>query len=81
MVILSKSSISVVDYMLSIISAGELWPESKYHSYELITLAVVNAMNHFRHYLQGYCFTVVKYCNSLKALRNKVDLTLRVHRW
>ncbi|CAH2211450.1 jg9766, partial [Pararge aegeria aegeria] len=28
-------------------------PESRYHSYELETLAVVNAIKHFRHYLQG----------------------------
>ncbi|CAH2102350.1 unnamed protein product [Euphydryas editha] len=55
--------------------------ESKYHSYELETLAVVNAVKHFRHYLQGRHFEVVTDCNSLKASRNKVDITPRVHRW
>lgn len=55
--------------------------ESKYHSYELETLAVVNAVKHFRHYLQGRHFTVVTDCNSLKSSHNKVDLTPRVHRW
>ncbi|XP_076283962.1 uncharacterized protein LOC143210721 [Lasioglossum baleicum] len=56
-------------------------PESRYHSYELETLAVVNAIKHFRHYLEGRQFTVITDCNSLKASRNKVDLTPRVHRW
>lgn len=55
--------------------------ESRYHSYELKTLAVVNSVKHFRHYLYGRTFTVVSDCNSLKASRTKVDLTPRVHRW
>jgi len=55
--------------------------ESKYHSYELETLAVVNAIKHFRHYLQGRKFVVYTDCNSLKASRTKLDLTPRVHRW
>lgn len=55
--------------------------ESKYHSYELETLAVVNAVKNFRHYLHGKKFTVVTDCNSLKAARTKLDLTPRVHRW
>lgn len=55
--------------------------ESRYHSYELETLAVVNSVKHFRHYLYGRSFTVVTDCNSLKASRTKVDLTPRVHRW
>ncbi|CAH2106762.1 unnamed protein product [Euphydryas editha] len=55
--------------------------ESRYHSYELETLAVVNSVKHFRHYLYGRTFTVVTDCNSLKASRTKVDLTPRVHRW
>lgn len=55
-------------------------PESRYHSYELETLAVVNAVKHFRHYLHGK-FTVVTDCNSLQASRRKLDLTPRVHRW
>lgn len=55
--------------------------ESRYHSYELETLAVVNAVRHFRQYLHGQKFIVVTDCNSLKLSRNKVDLTPRVHRW
>lgn len=55
--------------------------ESKYHSYELETLAVVNAVKHFRHYLYGNRFAVVTDCNSLKSSHSKADLTPRVHRW
>lgn len=56
-------------------------PESRYHSYELETLAVVNAVKHFKHFLQGRKFVVVTDCNSLKAAHRKIDLTPRVHRW
>lgn len=55
--------------------------ESKYHSYELETLAVVNAVKHFRQYLHGRKFTVVTDCSSLQSTRRKLDLTPRVHRW
>lgn len=55
--------------------------ESKYHSYELETLAVVNAIKHFRHYLHGRKFLVVTDCSSLRATRRKIDLTPQVHRW
>jgi transposase InsO family protein len=56
-------------------------PESAYHSYELETLAVVNAVKHFRHFLVGRRFTVITDCNSLKAARTKHDLTPRAQRW
>lgn len=55
--------------------------ESRYHSYELETLAVVRAVEHFRHFLYGRKFTVFTDCNSLKASHSKRDLTPRVHRW
>lgn len=55
--------------------------ESRYHSYELETLAVVRAVENFRHYLYGQRFTVFTDCNSLKASKAKVDLSPRVHRW
>ena len=53
---------------------------TRYHSYELETLAVVNAIKHFRHYLHGREFLVVTDCNSLKASSSKVHLNDRVHR-
>lgn len=55
--------------------------KSRYHSYELETLAVVKSVEHFRHYLYGRKFTVFTDCNSLKASHSKKDLTPRVHRW
>ncbi|KAL0810648.1 hypothetical protein ABMA28_010755 [Loxostege sticticalis] len=55
--------------------------ESKYHSYELETLAVVKALQHFRHYLVGVHFTVVTDCNALKLTQRKKDLLPRVARW
>ena len=55
--------------------------ESRYHSYELEMLAVVNAVKHFRHYLHGREFLVVTDCNSLKASSNNVYLNDRVYRW
>lgn len=55
--------------------------ETRYHSYELETLAVVNAIKHFRQYLVGRKFLVVTDCNSLKAASLKKDLTPRVYRW
>ncbi|XP_060807732.1 uncharacterized protein LOC132903434 [Amyelois transitella] len=44
-------------------------------------LAVVNAIKHFRHYLQGRKFTVVTDCASVRASKSKTDLSSRVHRW
>lgn len=55
--------------------------ESRYHSYELETLAVVNAIKHFRQYLHGHKFTVVTDCNSLKSSQTKKELSPRVYRW
>lgn len=55
--------------------------ESKYHSYELETLAIVKALQHFRHYLVGVTFKIVTDCNSLKLTERKKDLVPRVARW
>ncbi|CAH2208553.1 jg1094, partial [Pararge aegeria aegeria] len=55
--------------------------ESKYHSYELETLAVVKALQSFRHYLVGLKFVVVTDCNALKSTERKKDLVPRVARW
>lgn len=55
--------------------------ESRYHSYELETLAVVKALQHFRHYLIGISFKVVTDCNALKSTERKKDLLPRVVRW
>nr|XP_037875440.1 uncharacterized protein LOC119630363 [Bombyx mori]XP_037875446.1 uncharacterized protein LOC119630363 [Bombyx mori] len=55
--------------------------ESRYHSYELETLAVVRAVKHFRHYLYGRKFKIITDCNALKASKHKKDLLPRIHRW
>lgn len=55
--------------------------ESKYHSYELETLAIVRAIKHFRHFLYGRKFTVMTDCNAVKASRYKQELLPRIHRW
>lgn len=55
--------------------------EPRYHSYELETLAVVKALQHFRHYLIGNKFKVITDCNALKLTQRKKDLLPRVARW
>lgn len=55
--------------------------ESRYHSYELETLAVVKGLQHFRRYLVDVRFTVVTDCNALKLTQRKKDLLPRVARW
>lgn len=55
--------------------------EARYHSYELETLAVVKALQNFRHYLIGVNFKIITDCNALKATERKKDLLPRVARW
>lgn len=55
--------------------------ESRYHSYELETLAVVRAIKHFRQYLYGRKFKLITDCNALKASQSKKELLPRVYRW
>jgi hypothetical protein len=55
--------------------------EAKYHSYDLETLAVVDAVEHFRHYLYGVHFTVYTDFNSVRATALKKHLYPRVARW
>lgn len=67
-------------HVIAYYSRRTLDAESRYHSYELETLAVVKAVQNFRHYLYGRHFTVHTDCNALKASKTKRDLTPRVHR-
>lgn len=55
--------------------------ETKYHSYELETLAVVETLKKFRVYLLDKDFVVVTDCNALKAAWSKRDLLPRIARW
>jgi len=55
--------------------------ESRYHSFELETLAIIYALRRFRIYLQGIKFKVVTDCNSLIQTLNKKDINPRIARW
>ncbi|CAB3224051.1 unnamed protein product [Arctia plantaginis] len=55
--------------------------EQKLHSFELETLAVINALNKFRTYLLGIKFTIVSDCNALRTTFTKRDLIPRISRW
>lgn len=55
--------------------------ESRYHSYDLETLVIVEAVEHFRVFLYGVHFTVYTDCNSVRATALKKDLHPRVARW
>lgn len=55
--------------------------ESKYHSFELETLAIIYALKRFRVYLQGIKFKILTDCNSLTLTLNKKDINPRIARW
>lgn len=55
--------------------------ESKYHSYELETLAIVYALERFKNFLDGLHFTIVTDCNSLVLTLNKKKINPRIARW
>lgn len=55
--------------------------ESRYHSFELETLAVVYSLKRFHVYLHGLKFTIVTDCNSLKQTLAKQELNPRISRW
>lgn len=55
--------------------------ESKYHSYDLETLAIVEGVEHFRVYLYGINFIIYTDCNSVRATAIKKNLHPRVARW
>ncbi|KRT80433.1 hypothetical protein AMK59_8411 [Oryctes borbonicus] len=55
--------------------------ETRYHSYELECLAIVNAIKRFDIYLKGVKFKIVTDCNSIKQTFNKKDVIPRIMRW
>lgn len=57
------------------------YPETKYHSYELETLTVVEPVRKFRVYLLGIKFTLITDCNALKTSNTKKHLIPRIARW
>lgn len=54
--------------------------ESKYHSFELETLAIFYALERFRIYLKGIVFTIVTDCNSLAQTLEKKNMNTRIAR-
>lgn len=55
--------------------------ESKYHSYELETLAIISALRRFRIYLTGIRFKIITDCKSLTLTLNKKLINPRISRW
>ncbi|KAG8233596.1 hypothetical protein J437_LFUL001007 [Ladona fulva] len=55
--------------------------ESRYHSYELEALAVVESVERFRIYLLGKHYEVATDCNSLKSTMTKRDIVPRIGYW
>lgn len=55
--------------------------ESRYHSYELEMLAIINFIKRFRVYLQGIKFKIITDCNSVALTLQKKDINPRIARW
>lgn len=55
--------------------------ESRYHSFELETLAIIYALRRFRVYLEHRPFLIVTDCNSLVQTLNKKAINPRIARW
>jgi len=55
--------------------------ESKYHSFELETLAVIYALRRFKNYLHGIKFKIITDCDSFRLTLNKKDIHPRIARW
>lgn len=55
--------------------------ETKYHSFELETLAIIYALRRFRVYLHGLKFKIVTDCQSLILTLDKKDINPRISRW
>lgn len=55
--------------------------ESRYHSFELETLAIINALKRFRVYLEGIRFKIITDCNSLTLTLHKKHINPRIARW
>lgn len=55
--------------------------ETRYHSFELETLAIIYALRRFRVYLEGRQFTIVTDCSSLKLTLERKHMNPRIARW
>lgn len=57
------------------------YEESRYHSYEQETLALVSALKHFRVYLLGIKFDIITDCVAVRTTAVKKDILPHVARW
>lgn len=55
--------------------------ESKLHSFELETLAIIHALKRFRIYLYEIKFKIVTDCNALKLTLEKRQVNPKIERW
>lgn len=55
--------------------------EEKYDSYSLEVLAIVKALEKFRHYLLGMKFKIITDCEAFKKTMEKADVMAKVARW
>lgn len=55
--------------------------ESRYHSFELETLAIIYALRKFRVYLMEIPFVIRTDCSSLTLTLNKKETNPRIARW
>jgi len=55
--------------------------ESRYHSYELGMLAIINAIKRFHIYLLGIHFNIVTDCSSVTLTLQRKDINPRIARW
>lgn len=55
--------------------------ESRYHSFELETLAIIYAIRRFHHYLSGKPFTIITDCNALTLTLERKKINPRIARW
>lgn len=55
--------------------------EEKYDSYSLEVLAIVKALEKFRHYLLGMKFKVITDCEAFKKTMDKANVVAKVARW
>jgi transposase InsO family protein len=55
--------------------------EKNFHSFELETLAIVEAVKKFRHYLLGREFTIITDCAAVRQAFYKKELSYRIGKW
>lgn len=55
--------------------------ESKYHSFELETMAIIHAIRRFETFLKGIPFRIITDCSALQMTLSKKQINPRIARW